>query len=182
MTSFDNLDKLMAKFTSYPIYEPSQLYAQPQPQFLEPRPVNNNNTNKVSKICTINSNTTPYIPLNYDKLESEKLKFFNILKSLFAIFDPDCRGSIDINELDKFSGKNNEILKDVILHIRRSLQYKHSHIGLSKNQANSTMLSFDEFVRAADIVLSQRKQNKHQNLLTNIENLQIGRASCRERV
>ena len=108
-----------------------------------------------------------------ERFENEKLKFFNILKSLFAIFDPECQGCIDINELDKFSGKNNEILKDVINYIRTTQILSNNKPLLNftnkklKNAINS-LISFDEFVKAAEIVLHQRKQIKMN--VTNVEN------------
>ncbi|CAF0807807.1 unnamed protein product [Brachionus calyciflorus] len=110
----------------------------------------------------------------------EKTKFFNILKSIFAIFDPECNGSIDINELDVLGANNNEILNDVLNYIRTSRSNKilkavnqnlkvhpqrHS-LYVDKKSSGKFLVDFDEFVNAAEIVLDRRKQNKILNSRT----------------
>lgn len=112
----------------------------------------------------------------HSQAESEKSKFFNILKSLFAIFDPNCKGSIDLNELDVLGANNNEILNDVLHHIRSSTLRSQQKVlktvntnlcTLSKRtKLNSSAqnqpfyVTFDEFVQAAEVVLEKRKQQR----------------------
>jgi len=73
----------------------------------------NNNNNKLIESVESSSN--------------DKALFFNTLKSLFAIFDPECRGSIDLAELNTLGASKNEILSDVINHLftekKKSLNY-----------------------------------------------------------
>ena len=118
--------------------------------------------------------TCPSTNLNLSESELEKTKFFNILKSIFAIFDPECNGQIDINELDVLGANNNEILNDVLSYIRTNRSNKilktvnqnlkvhpqrHSFL-IDKKQGGKFLVDFDEFVNAAEIVLDRRKQNK----------------------
>ena len=53
-----------------------------------------------------------------EQTASDRAKFFNTLKSLFAIFDPECRGFIDINELNNLGAQRNEILNGVIEYLQ----------------------------------------------------------------
>ncbi len=65
-----------------------------------------------------------------EQIVSDRAKFFNTLKSLFAIFDPGCRGFIDINELNNLGAQKNEILNDVINYL---LNKKDSNYEFSNN-------------------------------------------------
>lgn len=88
------------------------------------------------------------------EIDIEKIKFFNILKSIFSIFDPGCNGSIDINELDVLGANNNEILNEVLNFIRSNKVLK----PINSNSTNRKFLvTFDELVNAADIVLDRRR-------------------------
>lgn len=115
-----------------------------------------------------------YSNLNLTDSDLEKTKFFNILKSIFAIFDPECNGSIDINELDVLGANNNEILNDVLNYIRSNRSNKilkavnqnlkvntqrHS-LYVDKKPSGKFLVDFDEFVNAAEIVLDRRKHSK----------------------
>jgi len=92
---------------------------------------NNNNNSQVIKNnksnFNLNSTITNCYISNYNNKKnnnthnvdtssssSDKAIFFDTLKSLFAIFDPDCKGSIDLNELNTLGANKNEILSDVI--------------------------------------------------------------------
>jgi hypothetical protein len=180
MTSLENLDKIVHNNpNNNNNYNPKYSL------------VNNENTNKQLHPCLdtkykpipkypVQNQSKTAIYFQNERMEQEKMKFFNILKSLFAIFDPECTGSIDVNELDKFSGKNNEILKDVLNFIRNDGQDEkfcsnlknYKKLRQNENNNNSRLISFDEFVKAAEITLNQRKQSK---MLTNIENLNPNR-------
>ncbi|CAF0917810.1 unnamed protein product [Brachionus calyciflorus] len=94
--------------------------------------------------------------INTDHRDSEKRKFFEILKSIFAIFDPECNGSIDLNELDVLGADNNEILNDVLEFIRSNKILKPLNSNLNLH-SRKLMVSFDEFLNAADIILDRRR-------------------------
>lgn len=70
----------------------------------------------IENICQISSSQSSINPkVKFgEQTASDRAKFFNTLKSLFAIFDPECRGFIDINELNNLGAQRNEILNDVI--------------------------------------------------------------------
>ena len=72
-----------------------------------------------SSSSSASSTSTSSLTAN-KQIENDKTNFFNILKSLFAIFDPECRGSIDLNELDTLGANKNEILTDVISYLRNN--------------------------------------------------------------
>jgi hypothetical protein len=76
-------------------------------------------------------------------------KFYQTFKTLFDIFDPELRGYIDINELELLGANQNEILNDIINHLKR-------------NQNITNFVTFNIFVNAADIVLKRRKMAKSQ--------------------
>jgi len=69
----------------------------------------NNNLHYKKLIENICQNNLQNYPLTKTKLNeqtlSDRAKFFNTLKSLFAIFDPECRGFIDINELNNLGAQ-----------------------------------------------------------------------------
>ena len=70
---------------------------------------------------------------------SDRAKFFNTLKSLFAIFDPECRGFIDINELNNLGAQKNEILNDVISYLlnKKEPNYEYSNSLYFVNGSNT---------------------------------------------
>ena len=72
---------------------------------------------------------------------SDKAKFFNTLKSLFAIFDPECKGFIDLHELNSLGAQKNEILNDVISHLlhinKKHVNYEYSNNLYCSNNKNS---------------------------------------------
>jgi hypothetical protein len=174
VTGSDKIEKLTHKF-AYPLptYDQNRMRQQP-PHYIDARPKQSSSNNYMNHTVCMNTTRAHKIQnstmnCSGDKLESEKAKFLNILKSLFAVFDPECRGSIDINEIDKFSGKNSEILKDVINFIRTSnstIQQQQPFVNYTNkklknsSQGQRALISFDEFVRASELVLTQRKQNK----------------------
>lgn len=130
-------------------------------------------------VYSFNPITSKTLTTTNSTSESEKLKFLNILESLFDVFDPEHTGYIDINELDKFSGKNNEILKEVIVHVRSrpSQPFDNStNRRYDQIKPSTRMISFQEFVKAADQVLGQRKINKMSHSLD--DNTDHNRANC----
>lgn len=113
--------------------------------------------------------------LHSSENDSEKSKLFSILKSFFAIFDPDCKGAIDINELDVLGASNNEILNDVLSYIRlnrsnkvlkavnqnlRNQSQRHSLYIDKKPAFAKFLVTYEEIVNAAEVVLDRRKQTK----------------------
>ncbi|RNA13522.1 hypothetical protein BpHYR1_019831 [Brachionus plicatilis] len=86
----------------------------------------------------------------------DKTKFFQILKSIFAVFDPDCTGSIDINELDVLGVDNNEIFNEVLNYVRSYKVLKPVNHNLGSRKF---LVKFEELVKASEVVLDQRKQN-----------------------
>ena len=70
--------------------------------------------------------------LKGESTSSDKAKFFNTLKSLFAIFDPECKGFIDLHELNSLGAQKNEILNDVISHLL-NINKKHVNFEYSNN-------------------------------------------------
>ncbi|RNA21322.1 hypothetical protein BpHYR1_028633 [Brachionus plicatilis] len=113
--------------------------------------------------------------LSSSESESEKSKLFSILKSFFAIFDPECKGAIDINELDVLGASNSEILNDVLNYIRlnrsskilktvnpnlRNPGQRHSLYIEKKPLSSKFLVTYEEIVNAAEVVLDRRKQTK----------------------
>jgi len=103
----------------------------------------NNNLHYKKLIENICQNNLQNYPLTKTKLNeqtlSDRAKFFNTLKSLFAIFDPECRGFIDINELNNLGAQKNEILNDVISYLlnKKEPNYEFSNNLYFVNGANS---------------------------------------------
>lgn len=99
-------------------------------------PLKNASYNKlIESVCQENSNTH-----STKQAVSDRAKFFNTLKSLFAIFDPDCRGFIDINELNNLGAQKNEILNDVIgyLQNKKGPNYEYSNSLYFVNGSSNT--------------------------------------------
>ena len=114
---------------------------------------NNKKSNNKFNITTniINSNAQLNENIGFT---SDKEKFFNTLKSLFAIFDPECKGSIDINELDVLGASRNEILNDVLTHLRlnsnkklnnsnKKYKSKSSHTHHHQHRSSSTNRNYN---------------------------------------
>lgn len=100
-------------------------------------PLKNASYNKlIESVCQDNSNNTH----STKQAVSDRAKFFNTLKSLFAIFDPDCRGFIDINELNNLGAQKNEILNDVIgyLQNKKGPNYEYSNSLYFVNGSSNT--------------------------------------------
>lgn len=89
-------------------------------------------------------------------LDEDKSKFFQILKSIFAVFDPDCSGSIDLNELDVLGVDNNEIFNEVLNYIRSNKILKPVNYNL---KSRKFLVTFEELVNAAEVVLDRRRQS-----------------------
>jgi hypothetical protein len=97
-------------------------------------PLKNASYNKlIENVCQENTNTysnsKPKGNSYSEQAASDRAKFFSTLKSLFAIFDPESRGFIDINELNNLGAQKNEILNDVIgyLQNKRGSNYEYSN-------------------------------------------------------
>jgi hypothetical protein len=122
-------------------YSPTKHHHQRQPQYqqfvdtIESSSSSSSSSSSASFASSSSSSSSSSNNNNNNNIStSDKAKFFNTLKSLFAIFDPECNGSIDINELDVLGGNRNEILNDV-------LKYLRTNISSSSSYSSSAFLS-----------------------------------------
>lgn len=95
------------------------------------------------------------------KVDEDKAKFFQILKSIFAVFDPECSGWIDINELDVLGVDNNETFNEVLNYIKSKKILKPVNYNLNSHRF---LVTFEQLVNAAEIVLDRQRQNSSNNL------------------
>lgn len=95
------------------------------------------------------------------QVDEDKAKFYQILKSIFSVFDPECSGWIDINELDILGVDNNEIFKEVLSYIKSNKILKPVNYNLNSGRY---MVTFEQLLNAAEVVLDHQRQNSSNGL------------------
>lgn len=106
-----------------------------------------------------NSTTSSTTSISTNASQSTN-KFMKTFKNLFDIFDPTQKGYINLNELESLGANQNEILNDIIKYVRANDGFVSQVIKSSRSKRPEFNITFDNFVRAADVVIKKRKISK----------------------
>jgi hypothetical protein len=132
--------------------------------------------NQLSTTQTPTPTTTNH-PNSFEDKETID-RFMHTLRDIFSIFDTESTGSIDITELEILGANNkNDILNEVILFLNNKkksvqelLQTSNSTFKQNDQEPFNKMLSnlvtFDEFLRAAEIVIEKRQKMRKSAVLS----------------